>query len=544
MTIRRTHVYAGRWLLGVSMGLTLVGCSFDDTPIAPEPPALPSSPAPVDAGAAQPEAGSNAAAGGEAPPVLPPMDAAVAVPPSAAPDAATAPAPGPTPDAAAPLGPSNPPGCQVDCTTIVGIEAKLQLIATDLDALPSAEERADVRYLDLTPYANAGHGDAELALHREALAFLVNSLSRGPLVVRPQAIDPQSLLFRIRLSDYGWSAASWELVAERYPFAVSYDPSSRVYAQSAVLLERIREQVGTQVPYVNGDWFFSRAVRPPLYYDLLAVPVELRTLEIQLGVDIRQNIDDQLVARAGFVDSGPSANNRVIERHVLSDNRGALWLTYDFDSSSGLSNVLAHPLDFNPTGSQMIFSLPNGLHAYTIVDDRGVRLDKAPSGIQDRAASDFAMEAGLSCVHCHARGGVIIKQDEVRGALMPTATDIETRDQVLALYKDAPELDALFGADQARYATALAVLQLQVFGDGSAHQLDDAYTAALPARAVAAALGVPEAELLQQLQSSPGAFPIEALPLRTPSGTLPRDVLEARFADLVAPLGLGAVLQP
>ena len=47
-------------------------------------------------------------------------------------------------------------------------------------------------------------------------------------------------------------------------------------------------------------------------------------------VDVTLNIQQERVARAGFIGSGISRNNRLIERH--DSIHGAYWRTYDFDA--------------------------------------------------------------------------------------------------------------------------------------------------------------------------------------------------------------------
>jgi serine/threonine-protein kinase len=434
-----------------------------------------------------------------------------------------------------------PAGCQSDCTTFVDIDTRLTTMANDLQAqLPEA--RADVRYLDLSHFANAGHTAAQLDLYRDALAYTLNSLSQRPLIVLPQAIDAQSLIYRIKLSDYGWSAATWERLLSSYPYAITYDVDSRSFPVNEVALESLRTGTATLVPYLQGDWFFSHAVRPPLYYDLLGVPNDLQQLQAQLGVNIADDIAQQRVARAGFEDSGPSHFNRVIERHALAADGGVLWLTYDFDAGSGLSNVFTHPLDFRETSSEVLFSLPNGLHGYLSVDARGARLDQAPNtAVQDSQSSALVIEPGISCINCHAQTGVIAKHDEVHGA---ANADASSADTVAALYKDDATLDMLFAADRARFQAALTQLQLRSFSEGSAHALDDAYDALLTTKQIAGALGIQEQQLLAAINATPNVFPAEALALRAPGSTIARDRFEALVGQLVAALGLGTQVQP
>src|SRR5207237_1309513 len=68
-----------------------------------------------------------------------------------------------------------------------------------------------------------------------------------------------------------------------------------------------------------------------------------------------------------------------------------------------------------------IFSLPNGLQGYMLVDAKGKRIDKGPTSIvSDPKRPDRAVENGLSCMSCHARG-IIPKADQVRAHALKNA---------------------------------------------------------------------------------------------------------------------------
>jgi mono/diheme cytochrome c family protein len=430
--------------------------------------------------------------------------------------------------------------CEAQCTSFVDIDARLDLMHKDVLALATPEERTDVRYLDLSNYANAGHGDAAIELYRGALSYLVNSLSNGPKIAPPQVIDAQGLLFRIRLSDYGWSAATWERIAADYPYRLRYDPSSRAFPHDEGVAEALRARTGTATPYLQADWFFSHASRPPLYYDILAMPADLTQLQSQLALSIQGNIDGLRAARAGFADSGPSRYNRVIERHTISEERGGLWLTYDFSAGSGNSNVLTHPLDFLATSNEILFNLPNGLQAYMITNAQGQRLDKAPNGaVQDPLAPDLAIEAGISCISCHADQGILARDDEVRVRTPLSTTDLGVLERVYGLYVEKPTLDEWFAEDKARYLAARTATRPRSFADGSAHKLNDAYRGLMKTADVAGALGIEERALTASIDATPRVFPPEIAALRSGAEGLARDAFEAVFVSLAAALGLG-----
>ena len=133
------------------------------------------------------------------------------------------------------------------------------------------------------------------------------------------------------------------------------------------------------IPSVHIDWFIATASTPPLYHELLSLPLTDRDLETRLEVDVARNITNApgvRVWRAGFNNSGVSTNNRVVERHT--SRYGAYWKSYDFAGSVGAQNILTHPLNFTHDGGEVIFNLPNGLQGYYLANASGFRLDDAP----------------------------------------------------------------------------------------------------------------------------------------------------------------------
>jgi cytochrome c553 len=426
----------------------------------------------------------------------------------------------------------------------MNIDQRLRSVLADLRAMPNVVNRQRTRYLDLSSLANAGYSKQQLQVYREAVSFLLNSLSRGRTVVAPKAIDADQLLYRIDLRDYLWDADSWRLLERSYPYAVTYDQDSRLFPYDEVSAQQIRQETGATIPIIQGDWFISHASRPPLYHQLLELPASLAELETQLGVDIDRNIEDEEVLRAGFKNAGPSQNHRVIERHELGGNRGALWVSYDFANNLAARNVFANPLDFQEDGGELIFNLDNGLQAYFVVDANGRRLDKAPNNVvQDPLSRDGAVENGISCMGCHQEEGQLQKYDEVRDFVLSTSASAAETDAVLALYADRPALESAFAADQNRYRTARADLDIENVSASTFHSLDDIHQGVLDIELVAAVIGIPTALLERALDASPQAFPSEIVTLRTQGGGVQRDAFEAVLPDLIEALGLGRQLR-
>ena len=99
-------------------------------------------------------------------------------------------------------------------------------------------------------------------------------------------------------------------------------------APSARQSPEIQKMSNRKLVYMRADWFVATATRPPLYHTILRLPDNAVKLEEKLGVDIAGNFRRGRLMRAGFIKSGVSAQNRLIERH--DSLYGAYWKSYDF----------------------------------------------------------------------------------------------------------------------------------------------------------------------------------------------------------------------
>ncbi|MBY0525632.1 MAG: WD40 repeat domain-containing protein [Gemmataceae bacterium] len=325
-------------------------------------------------------------------------------------------------------------------------------IRLDLEAMP-ARQRRFVRYFTLAHLANAGRHDEDLDADRRAQAKLINCLSWHPRITRPVAVDPAQTIYRVDLRDYKWNSRLWDRLVSVYP-----------YRLSAVSNEgkEIATFTGSELAYLRSDWFVATASRAPLYYDLLQMPGTDRGLERLLQVDVPGNIQEETVVRAGFNGSGVSRNNRMIERHDAG--YGAYWRTYDFSANTDRQNLFDRPLGPSPApnafvhaGGEAIFHLPNGLHGYLLVNADGRRIDKGPVEIvSDPQRPDRAVEAGLSCMSCHARG-YLPKSDQIRAHVLKNAMAFpkEQVETVKALYPPEARFKALMDQDNDRYLHGL-----------------------------------------------------------------------------------------
>ncbi len=412
----------------------------------------------------------------------------------------------------------------------------LAWVTKDLQQFTPKRQRF-VRYFTLAHVANAGASDADLERNRQALAKLLNALSWHARLTRPAAIDARQTVFRIDLRDYKWTAASWEKLVSAYPYRGGHGSAAA---------DAIAAATGSELPLLRADWFVATASRTPLYYDLLQMPLTERALERLLQVDAPANIQEESVARTGFNDSGVSKNNRLLERHDAA--YGALWRSYDFADNTGRKNLFEHPLgpnagetSFAHAGGEMIFHLPNGLHGYLLADGLGRRLDKGPIEIvSDPKRPDQRVEAGLSCMSCHARG-YLPKFDQVRAhveknqnVFAPAAVAA-----VRALYPGKEQLQRLFDEDNERFLRALKALGVNEADAEPVTLVTLRYEATLDLAVAAAEYGLPAAEFTKRLKKS--ASLTRTLGPLLAGGSVQREVFLDAFPELVRSLDAAVV---
>ena len=93
-----------------------------------------------------------------------------------------------------------------DDVTFITAKEMLEAIEKHVNSL-SVFDRTYARYFTLTHLYNAGETPATLHAYQRALSKLVNSLSWGRTVIKPQPIDAEETLFYIDLRDYDGKSA-------------------------------------------------------------------------------------------------------------------------------------------------------------------------------------------------------------------------------------------------------------------------------------------------------------------------------------------------
>ena len=407
----------------------------------------------------------------------------------------------------------------------------LNTIETHLMSL-APFDRTFARYFTMTHLYNAGASGQILQEYRKALYKLVNSLSWGVTVTNPQPIDPQDTIFYIDLRHYEWDVNDgWTKIEAEYPYHISFDAPTQTALKAQ--LTRLQGEMNADIPSVHVDWFVAQASLPPLYHDLLSLPLTDRELETRLEVDVIRNLVNApgvRVWRAGTNNSGVSNNNRVIERHT--SRYGAYWKSYDFAGSVGTQNIFTHPLSFTHDGGEVVFNLPNGLQAYYVTNASGFRLDDAPINIvSNPAASDPTVRNGLSCFGCHTEG-VKMFEDEVRAVIESNTTPAYDKAQALRLYVAQSEMDALLQEDTNRYKAALEATGGAFGGIEPISRFHEVFQGTVDAAYAAAVVGLETEVFLEKIRENTGLQNIGLLVLDS-DGSMKRDAWTSSFRDIL-----------
>ena len=397
----------------------------------------------------------------------------------------------------------------------------------------SSFDRAFARYFTMTHLYNAGESGQILQEYRKALYKLVNSLSWGSTVTNPQPIDPRETIFYIDLRHYEWDVNdAWTQIEGAYPYHISFDAPAQTALKQQ--LGRLQTETKSNIPSVHVDWFLANASLPPLYHDLLDLPLTDRELETRLEVDVIRNLLNApgvRVWRAGTNNSGVSNNNRVIERHL--SRYGAYWKSYDFAGSVGTQNIFTHPLSFTHDGGEVVFNLPNGLQAYYVTNASGFRLDDAPINIvSNPAASDPTVRNGLSCFGCHTEGMKTF-EDEVRAVIESNTAPAYDKEQALRLYVEQSEMDKLLQEDTDRYRGALAATGGAFDGIEPISRFHEVFQGTVDASQAAAVVGLETEAFLEKIRENIGLQNIGLSVLDTPNGSMKRDAWTSSFRDII-----------
>jgi serine/threonine-protein kinase len=451
----------------------------------------------------------------------------------------------------------------------VSLQDQYEAVLKDLKAT-APEDQEYRRYFTLANlHNNPRLPDATLRQARAALSKVLNSLSWKARVVLPQAVDRDQVILRIDLRDYDWDRNNgWGLLMAGYPYGLESPANNPELARVDADLRRLTR---CELPLLRADWLVARATQGGLYHDLMGIPSNARELETRLGVDVALNYQRDRLVRAGFLQSGISEQNRLIERHEAL--HGFYWKSYDFRKKVERGDLLRYPLGpvdvsgqhpeacFQHDGGEIIFSLPNGLQGYMLVDGKDNRIDTGPQDIVgdvQKTAGSSEVTNAVSCMACHARGIVPPPRDRVRQG---TVLRGELRRKVERLYPEQERLDALVKEDTERFqeAAGKATLPFLQVGPDQKRTLRElpepigetarAYLRQdVTLETAALELGLLDGkELKEAIEKNPVLRQIGLLPLAQ-GGSLKRSVWEGGAVSLMQrtarEMGLGTPLSP
>ncbi len=325
------------------------------------------------------------------------------------------------------------------------------------------------------------------------LTKLLNRFSWRPTIIYPEIVHGSyGMIFSINVrTSFGPAGStSWQLLEAHYQDDGSYQSNS-IYDE---ILDMVDGVTQPKYPIIPIDWFLENASKPPLYHDILRLPnTEDELTNERLSPSIPYSplggivfytpnpfASQKLYDVVGIAEgkSNVSYHNRIVERipfkYPLMKSEaanGVYYRSYDFDNSTGINNIAEHPLNFEHAGGEMIFTLPNGLHAYFITNSKGVRLPQAPTdivAIPDNTPDDISDNSpiinGTSCMTCHNDGFIEIEEiiDEIIDDNGPyiaqeTMNDFIKQDNIRyrQVINDIKYMgDQLFGQDRSSYGAA------------------------------------------------------------------------------------------
>lgn len=399
-------------------------------------------------------------------------------------------------------------------------------------------DRPFLRYFTLTHLVNAKASLEELTAHQTALSKLINSLSWAPTIHRPVPLGPGGSVFRIDLRHYKWSPETWQNITTNYPYALAYRQKN---------FASLRTLLNCEIPFVRADWFIAHAAVPPLYEAILGINYPTNALarleREKLQIDTTNNLATSpgvQVWRSGFIESGVSENNRIVERH--ESPYGAYWKSYDFKGNTGFRDIIRYPKSFRHDGGEMIFNLPNGLQAYLLVDKRGERLTNAPIEIvRDLQGISPQVSNGLSCMGCHSEGMKDFRSraGQVRESILTRRHSEDYYPELLALYAEAETINRLVENDRVRFVNAVFLTGAAAGGREPILRLVEKFTSSLDLDRAAAELGVQSDVLTNAIQTDEALRASSMRLLTLTNGTLKRDLFEKLFSRATVQLDLG-----
>jgi len=422
-------------------------------------------------------------------------------------------------------------------------EEQLDLIAKDIEKIDGGN-RNRFRYFSLVEAANKNSSPEKLEEIRQALTKTLNSLSYDSDILKPKKIDSKGFILRVNLNDMNMPSEVFNnFIDEFYPYTLA-----GYSGKAGDSFNKITSVTQNNKFLIRAEWFIATATVAPHYDNLLRLPSNLTELEDAFGINTPEAVEENKVMRSGFVNSGVSAFNRIIERQNLGLSR-FFWRSYDFANNEGSSNILTNPLgsisyvedeefvpfSFAEDGGEIIFQLPNGLPAYYLVNNQGNQIHKGPTAIvRQKVGGPSTLQSvivnGISCMSCH-HAGILEKKDQVRDFVINQADQFNSQeviDKVKEIYPKEQNIDDKLKRDNRRVVRALEEMDLSTAADGDPiNPTFESYNAPLDKLQVAAELFANLAMVNELLKVEP--FKTNWNTLLVPGGKISRDIFNQNF---------------
>ena len=322
--------------------------------------------------------------------------------------------------------------------------------------------------------------------YEDALRKLINSLSWNDDLIFPQPLDHSRTILYVHSRRLFWNENVLRDIRQAYPPSRNY-PQLIIPIDWFVVNASDSRSLYHAILYDPRDIFneiglVRNKLYPPEYSTRLGgVTFKVASNAIQRSSDPGFTLYELQLFNSGGVygkedngiekwTSGVSFKNRILDR--LESIYGTYWKSYDFDDTKEYNDIFNNTADnLLHFGNEMIFSLPNGLHAYFITNLRGARLDVAPYAIVQHPydpnivinpnkpkwipdpngdgnildpENNGNIINGISCMKCHSNG-IIKFRDE-------TGDHLKTSNQ--------PDLTGLIEKDNSRYRNQLRYLSV------------------------------------------------------------------------------------
>jgi len=273
----------------------------------------------------------------------------------------------------------------------------------------SASGRDTVRFFSLNEEKRQGRTSDELILYRQALAKALNSLSWNSNPVTPQAVAGSGLLLSVNIRDLGWDPEDWRaLFSPLCGTSASLQIPKDLNQDARCPIVPVGAFIAQSMTTASYDTFIWKHMLGRFAIDAVSNFAEVGQKATSILQDSLSDLVSEGAVTMGFSQSGVTVNNRVLSRINISygTSYGYLWGSRDFLERGGASD-----LHFNPEvpadAGEYIFSLPNGLQGYFILNSKGELIQAADVRIaRDPLRNDHTVFAPASCISCHGNVGI------------------------------------------------------------------------------------------------------------------------------------------